>query len=1200
MTSWRPWSRRSSPPTDPTPPTPTDPVEAIADRWRSLDDDADYDERDRIADEAWKAHPDHPTVISFHAISMTRAGQATEARALIEQSLNRFGDHPDLYRALRRAVRTAPTWQQRDVLRRGRVVLEDDPDWIRYTAETASAQGDHAEARAYYERLARRFPRRTIAAYKTAREARLEGDLVAARHWFDEAVTRDANAKRSLGAAELGVGVIARRVGDWDEAIEELQARIDAGGPNLREIQLEIARIRLDQHRWRDAESAARVAAGADPDPASLAILGRALEGLRRWQEAADAHEAAADDEGLYRAVYALVQDHDWGRAARLLRDRLRTDAEGRAPASDDPALPSTLTFGAWFALADRSRAAGDPAGAARAGRAGLDRLPDHDPAAYRQLALDLLASGQDREAALAFIDTRVHADPPGLVEEPTEVTPEFWATRFAEYRERLPMRTDTIVYESFHGASIGCNPLALYEQIRTDPRFAGALHVWGVGPDATIPDGWAAREDVALVPLDSDAYLRHLATAGLLINNSTFPPYFVRRPEQKYVNTWHGTPLKAMGRHNRTEPFSHANTARNFLQATHLTFPNAHTRDTMLDSSAVAGLVSGRAEVTGSPRLDRVVAPHADRVRRTRLALGIDDDRPLILYTPTWQGTWQERDHSTRTAREVLEALGGIDAHVRYRGHHFVEQDLALADLPAGTVAPRDLETYDLLAASTVLVTDYSSLLFDAAVTGRPTVLHVPDLDAYRTDRGFSIDPQDLSLPLTTTVNDLTRIVSALVAETTVDPAFVERFGSREDGRAAARVVDLLFDDSPVEPQDLRPTVVLRASFIPNGVTSSLLNLTSTLPTGVVHPVVIGEARPLMAEHGRREEALRLAEGVDLLLRVGPAVLTLREQGALRCLQSRRGLGSSDQWRDLAHGMSREAQRILGPRPPAAIVEFDGYSPWWTALCAATPAERRVTYLHNDMLSEWRTRSRALAQIFSLYGRGFDALVSVSAPLADLNRENLAAHFGVPEHLHTYCDNQIDLPGILARAAEPLPPRFAGLFDAERTVFATVGRLSIEKNHRLMLEAFAATHAARPDTHLVIVGDGYLAAELPVLTAELGIADAVTFTGQLSNPLPLVARADCFVMSSLHEGQPMAIWEAMTLGRPVISTDLPGVRDMLAPDLGTLVGTDPAELAAAMIAAADGAMPPQSFDATDHVARCRDRFLQIVGLPPG
>jgi glycosyltransferase involved in cell wall biosynthesis len=113
---------------------------------------------------------------------------------------------------------------------------------------------------------------------------------------------------------------------------------------------------------------------------------------------------------------------------------------------------------------------------------------------------------------------------------------------------------------------------------------------------------------------------------------------------------------------------------------------------------------------------------------------------------------------------------------------------------------------------------------------------------------------------------------------------------------------------------------------------------------------------------------------------------------------------------------------------------------------------------------------------------------------------------------------------------------------------FICVGRLSSEKGHRGLLEAFFRVRKAIPGAQLDLVGDGPLRAELEALTGNLGIAEAVTFRGALSEAetLARIAAADVLVLPSFMEGLPLVIMEAMALARPVVASGVAGIPELV------------------------------------------------------
>ncbi|MEM9542293.1 MAG: glycosyltransferase [Cyanobacteria bacterium P01_E01_bin.42] len=139
--------------------------------------------------------------------------------------------------------------------------------------------------------------------------------------------------------------------------------------------------------------------------------------------------------------------------------------------------------------------------------------------------------------------------------------------------------------------------------------------------------------------------------------------------------------------------------------------------------------------------------------------------------------------------------------------------------------------------------------------------------------------------------------------------------------------------------------------------------------------------------------------------------------------------------------------------------------------------------------------------------------------------------------------------------------------FPAKGKLIAAVGRLVPIKNISLLLEAIAIARQSDPHIHLALIGDGELRSHLESRTRELGIAEAVIFTGWRQDLPQIYADLDAVVISSNNEGTPASLIEAMATGCPVIATRVGGVPDLLTPDRGRIVKpNDPQTLARAIL----------------------------------
>lgn len=160
---------------------------------------------------------------------------------------------------------------------------------------------------------------------------------------------------------------------------------------------------------------------------------------------------------------------------------------------------------------------------------------------------------------------------------------------------------------------------------------------------------------------------------------------------------------------------------------------------------------------------------------------------------------------------------------------------------------------------------------------------------------------------------------------------------------------------------------------------------------------------------------------------------------------------------------------------------------------------------------------------------------------------------------------------------------------------FLTIGRMSPEKGHAKLIAAFASVHRNRPDTSLIIIGDGPLRDALRMQIAERGLQDAVFLAGLRENPFPALARCDCFVLASSHEGQPMVLLEAMVLDRPIVATEIDGNRAALANGYGCLVENSETGLRRGMEKFLAGQLTTGTFDVDAYQERALRMFDKIT-----
>lgn len=352
------------------------------------------------------------------------------------------------------------------------------------------------------------------------------------------------------------------------------------------------------------------------------------------------------------------------------------------------------------------------------------------------------------------------------------------------------------IVYRSFDGR-YSDNPRAVHEALLA--RGDDVEHVWMCAPghDSDFPAG------TRTVAVDGAEAVEALESADLIVSNNHLQLDWDKRPGARYLQTWHGTPLKAIHRdvtfHRESIPEV---MDRDISRWDLLLSQNAESTELL---PRVFGY-RGPVHETGYPRNDVLSAPDAAQRRdRIRAELGIPSDMTAVLYAPTWRDddlAGEGPDFHLRLDPARFAERLGADHVLMIRLHYTVST--ALGSLDAAGVL--DLSEYpdihDLYLAADVLVCDYSSAPFDFAVTGKPILYFGYDLAHYRDElRKFYFDFEAMAPgPLLATSEEVLDAVVDLDGVTSryADryARFRERFCAREDGHATERVLELVLPE--------------------------------------------------------------------------------------------------------------------------------------------------------------------------------------------------------------------------------------------------------------------------------------------------------------------------------------------------------------------------------------------------------------------
>lgn len=366
----------------------------------------------------------------------------------------------------------------------------------------------------------------------------------------------------------------------------------------------------------------------------------------------------------------------------------------------------------------------------------------------------------------------------------------------------KLPKK-NLVYFESFHGKQFSDNPKAVYDYLKKED--ATLELVWGVtrGYEETF-----IKQKVPYISRFSLHWFFVMPRAKFWVINTRTPLWLSKDNQTIYIQTWHGTPLKRIGvdiEEVNIPGYTKESYDQEFLQESkrwnYLTSSSDYTTEHFKQAFGFTGEMITK----GFPRNDQLVnrKSHESKIMEMKRQLGIDNDKKIILYAPTWR----ETDHKTANGYEFsiefpydnfIETCGE-DMILLVRMHYLVAQTLDTSKWPKDKLIDVSVgyDMSDLLLVSDVLITDYSSCMFDFSLTNRPMLFFMPDSTQYEQDiRGFYQPIQSL-LP-GPIIKEPDKLIEQLKNLGTIDynkqyETFKQMFCNKETGTSAQSIMKII-----------------------------------------------------------------------------------------------------------------------------------------------------------------------------------------------------------------------------------------------------------------------------------------------------------------------------------------------------------------------------------------------------------------------
>lgn len=368
--------------------------------------------------------------------------------------------------------------------------------------------------------------------------------------------------------------------------------------------------------------------------------------------------------------------------------------------------------------------------------------------------------------------------------------------------RKVLPVKKNVILFESNVGRNYTGNPKAIYECM-VNSGFTNKYQCIFSLENTEIPVKGNAKK-VKRLRLK---YFYYMSRAGVWVSDSRFPEFIVKRKETKYIQTWHGTPLKKLALDLDSIHMDGESSLEEYKEKFRR---NSHTWDYLISQNEFSTEVFKRCFdfqkimlEYGYPRNDVLYQNNNEQwIAECKKKYRIPINKKVLLYAPTWRDNQYYGDNRYKFSQaldyDLLQKELSEDYVILVKCHYLV-QDTIDWQKYNGFLFSFDskIDIAELYLIADCLITDYSSVMFDYSILKRPIFFFAYDVKEYKEElRGFYFDYfSEIPGPISETTKEL---ISQIVNYKEIEwenkyAAFSKKFNTFDKGNASDRVVELI-----------------------------------------------------------------------------------------------------------------------------------------------------------------------------------------------------------------------------------------------------------------------------------------------------------------------------------------------------------------------------------------------------------------------
>jgi len=762
------------------------------------------------------------------------------------------------------------------------------------------------------------------------------------------------------------------------------------------------------------------------------------------------------------------------------------------------------------------------------------------------------------------------------------------------------------VLFESRNGLDLAGNIFYLLKEIKSGnyPGFKVYLSVCkSAEKKARALISTYNIPDVHFVKQGSYKYFKLLGKVKYIFTDTSLPRAYIKKDGQVFTNTWHGTPLKKMGKYNIAERHSMGNVQRCLLFSDYLIFPNDYMREKMLESYNIDTLYKGTVLCEGYPRNTAFFSP--ENTDKIKSELGFNGKK-LYVYMPTWkaENIGKTLDASLKALNNTLKQIDEKledDEIFLLKLHPFVKANAKVSGFKHIKSFPETREGYEVLSACDVLVTDYSSVFFDFGSSRKKIVLFTPDEESYDAQRGFYFPLSDLPFEKTKGVDEL---VSALRSPKNYDDSeFVSKFCQYDNKDASRKILCKILKGEDtckvydIPKSDKKKVLLYCGALLQNGLTAAFKNLLGLIDLDD-RDYYFAIKQKAFKNHPERLDIL--PEKIKLYS-IASGITYAPFEGLLLALYYKFNMQCKLIKWAVDRIYNREFNKHFNSFDMDYVINFSGYDKYIIKLLNEFKCKKTI-FVHSDMQKEISERNN---QHRPTLKEAYNVADKV-AVVTDAMKPAVVSISGREDNVVTV-NNSFDAKRVRENSLKEIeyqkdtrnsihhPNGIEGILSSDATKFISVGRYSSEKQHFMLIDAFDEYYKQNKNSYLIIIGgSGNLYAQTVRYANSKESSQNIALLWSVQNPMPILKRCDMFILSSKYEALGLVLLEADALGVPCICTEMDGPKELVNSHGGTMVENSVNGILSGMKLFKEGKVSPMNIDFDEYNKLAISQFEEL------